>query len=72
MTITLDDLQRAEERLFTTRKKYLEERGWKYTCQTPGSMWLWSKTYMDDRYMCNMTMALVVEEALSGKTNNKR
>jgi hypothetical protein len=27
----------------------MKKRGWKYTCKTPGSIWLWEKTMSDGR-----------------------
>jgi hypothetical protein len=47
------------------KHRYLEEHGWKYTCKTPGAYWLWQKIHREDVIMCNMQMALVIEEALS-------
>ena len=29
--------------------KMMEKRGWKRTCKTPGSIWLWEKTMPDGR-----------------------
>jgi hypothetical protein len=60
-----EDIEKAISRLEEIKKHYLEEHGWKYTCQTPGSVWLWKKIHMDDTYMCNTPMALCIEEALS-------
>ena len=42
-------LQQAKEVLEEVEKTYLEERGWQYTCKTPGSYWLWEKRLEDGR-----------------------
>lgn len=58
------DIDQAVNRLYELKKRYLEEHGWAYTSDTPGSIWLWKKIYRDDSYLCNMDLALVVEAAL--------
>jgi len=35
------DLRKAEYRLKKLQEDYLIQNGWSYTCQTPGSFWLW-------------------------------
>lgn len=35
-----DDLKQQATSL---EAQFLKEAGWKYTCDTPGSRWLWSK-----------------------------
>lgn len=67
LPVTRDDLRTAESRLMDLKTRYLTEHGWKYTCETPGSTWLWRKVYLEDTYMCNLPMALCIEEALSPK-----
>ena len=37
------------EQLNSRVDKMMEKRGWKYTCKTPGSIWLWEKTMPDGR-----------------------
>lgn len=63
--VTRPDLESAESKLMALKHRYLEEHGWKYTCKTPGATWLWRKIHLDEVYMMNMNMALVIEEALS-------
>jgi hypothetical protein len=40
-----NELQRREERLEHSRNDYLRARGWVSTCDTPGSIWLWTRVY---------------------------
>ncbi len=45
-TITLArlyEIDHAEERLGFEVARLLREAGWKYTCDTPGSYWMWEK-----------------------------
>ena len=65
MSVSRQDLETAESKLMSLKHRYLEEHGWKYTCKTPGAYWLWQKIHREDVIMCNMQMALVIEEALS-------
>lgn len=46
-------------------KDYLRERGWDYTSNNPGSVWLWEKTDKRGRvYRCNLKTALHLQEDL--------
>lgn len=36
-------MQDLSSDLETAQAEFLREAGWKYTCQTPGSTWLWEK-----------------------------
>jgi hypothetical protein len=36
-------IQVSEERLKEACKRFLVSNGWRETCQTPGSYWLWTK-----------------------------
>ena len=58
------DIEMAVDRLQALKKRYLEEHGWVYTCDTPGSIWLWKKVYREDIYLCSLELALSIEEAL--------
>lgn len=65
--VTRITLSTTETTLFELKKRYLEEHGWKYTCETPGAIWLWRKIHLDEVFMCNLPMALCIEEALSAE-----
>jgi hypothetical protein len=49
MPVTLRDIAEAQERRETLEEAYLVERGWKQTCDTPGSLWVWTKQLGDGR-----------------------
>jgi len=40
---TVQDLRDAADQLESDRANFLRRRGWKYTSDNPGSIWLWSK-----------------------------
>lgn len=48
--ITQSQLDSTWEDLLALRRKYLEQQGWKHTCNTPGSVWLWERQ-MDGRML---------------------
>ena len=35
----------AESMVSDLRRQYLQAHGWKYTCNTPGSYWLWRRDF---------------------------
>lgn len=64
MTIRSRDLRLDEQRLIDRREQWLQENGWKRTCHTPGSYWLWQKTF--DRwgeFKCSLDTATSIQEA---------
>ena len=65
MSVQREDLRKAEARLHDLKDRYLKEHGWKLDGRAPGGIILWRKVYLDDTYICNMAMAVCVEEALS-------
>ena len=36
-------IERAHGEVDRAEMGYLRERGWEYTCSTPGSVWRWTK-----------------------------
>ena len=36
-------IHEAQEQVGALKDNYLRQHGWKYTCDTPGSYWLWEK-----------------------------
>lgn len=47
------------------KMQHLTAKGWKYTCKTPGSYWLWEKTLKDGRtVLVNIDMALAMQYQL--------
>jgi hypothetical protein len=63
--VTLRDIAEAEERREDLEEAYLRERGWKQTSETPGSLWVWTKTLPDGRIvLVGRTQALAFAMAL--------
>lgn len=48
----------AEAKAAAIRDRALEKQGWKQTCETPGSYWMWEKTIKDKRYVVTTDMAV--------------
>lgn len=53
----MEDIEDAELALEDRQGRFLLERGWRYTCDNPGSLWLWRK----DHYRVGLTTALAME-----------
>lgn len=46
MTIVkYDDITDARQAVTNAIRTYLERFGWKYTCSTPGSYWMWKRDF---------------------------
>jgi hypothetical protein len=43
--VMLREIAEAEEKREDLEEAYLRERGWQQTCETPGSLWVWTKIY---------------------------
>lgn len=62
----IDDAQAA---LDDATRRFLLERGWNYTSQTPGSYWMWHKQIPDGRdLLVTQDMALSVQDWLDDRT----
>lgn len=69
MTQDIDDAKYAVER---AEDKYLVAQGWRHTCQTHGSMWLWEKTFADGRhYLCDRSTAVYAQRSFDVMEANK-
>src|SRR5688572_10782044 len=56
---TLQQIADAQSQAEELEDAYLRERGWQHTCDTPGSLWVWSKTLPDGRViLTSKTQAL--------------
>jgi hypothetical protein len=63
--VTLRDIAEADERREALEEAYLRERGWKQTCETPGSIWAWTKVLPDGRVvLVGRTQALAFASAI--------
>lgn len=51
----LDDAAFELEQL---QNNYLRERGWNYTCDTPGAYWLWEKEIDGKRWTADAGLAI--------------
>jgi hypothetical protein len=52
--VTLREIAEAEEKREELEEAYLRERGWQQTCETPGSLWVWTKTLPDGRVVLEL------------------
>lgn len=62
--ITGEHIREAECRVEHLKDRYLQERGWKHTCDCPGSIWLWVKEIDGTRWSGNTDTAFYIEESL--------
>lgn len=49
MKIKFEDIGFNRRAAEVSEEAFLRERGWKHTCNTPGSFWLWEKMLPDGR-----------------------
>ena len=62
MKVREEHIDRAREKLEDMEDNYLRERGWKHSCENPGSQWLWEKTDKNGRtYRCGKKTALSIQ-----------
>ena len=62
------DIDAAKEGIKRMEREYLREKGWKYTCDVPGSFWLWEKSLPDGRIvLLGTSLAISVQEAMDGR-----
>ncbi len=55
----------AEHDVDRLKETFLRERGWKFTCETPFSFWMWEKTLADGvRVLVDRPNAILIEELL--------
>ena len=47
----IEDIENAREQLGFAVNDFLRRKGWQYTCETPGSLWLWKRALKDGRVM---------------------
>ena len=70
--ITPIDIDAAREAIERMEREYLREKAWKYTCDVPGSFWLWEKTLPDGRLvLLDTSLAISVQEAMDGKSEEQ-
>jgi hypothetical protein len=61
-----------KEQLFELQRQFLEQRGWKYTSNNPGSYWLFVKEVDGTRVGVAVDMAIEIERGLCGERYNNQ
>lgn len=57
-------IDEARESLQAQINTFLRSRGWVYTCDTPGSHWLWMKTLNGQVLLVDQAYALSIERSV--------
>jgi hypothetical protein len=60
--ITWEELGERWDALETLKRNFLRDRGWEYSSNHPGSLWLFSKIIGRKLYVCDQTTAIALEE----------
>jgi hypothetical protein len=69
--VTLREIAEAEAKREDLEEAYLRERCWSQTCETPGALWVWTKTLPDGRVvLVGRTEALAFAAALERDDEN--
>jgi hypothetical protein len=68
MMEAIDD---ALEKVGALKVKYLRQSGWHYTCQTPGSYWMWMKELDGKHYLLGRDDADTFQRELDYREMNK-
>ena len=55
-------LHDRREKLKEAEQEYLRKKGWERTCDTPGSIWLWTRGYKGRTIMADQSTALFMQE----------
>lgn len=55
-------ISNAKDIVLELEEKFLKEGGWKKTCNTPHSYWLWEKAYKGKVLLVQKEVALVMQE----------
>lgn len=58
------DIDVVKDALTARINAFLRSKGWTYTCDTPGSYWLWSRLYEGNVIMVDTTHALGIQRYL--------
>jgi len=59
---TTSDIDEAREQLNIDIGEFLRSRGWEYTCDTPGSLWLFRKAVGGKTLLVDADTALHIEQ----------
>jgi hypothetical protein len=63
--ITSSMLDELYEELKSLRSQFLYQQNWNYSCQNPGSLWLWEKEIAGRMFRCDESSAIAIEERSS-------
>ena len=62
----IDSVRSREEDIEIDTRSFLKKCGWRYTCDIPGSLWLYEKTLPDGRVaLVAQSTALRIEASIS-------
>jgi len=64
MKTTIEDLENAKDNYENIEYQYLISCGWKYTCHTPGSYWLWEITWEGKTILVEQSMAVDMQKSM--------
>lgn len=56
-SLILDKRQSADD----DEAAWLRERGWKHTCQTPGSYWMWQRAWDEKVFLVDQSTAARIQ-----------
>lgn len=65
---SIGDIDQIRENLIAETRTYLRKKGWAYTCDTPGSFWLWSRVYKGKTILVDEVHALSMQRAFDHGT----
>lgn len=72
MNVTASEVEIAGDVFSNKLREYLKCSGWRYTCETPGSFWLWEKVLPDGRViLVNQEMALSIQAYYDEETQDE-
>jgi len=61
----LDDLDKHTDKIRTLKMQILRRAGWEFSCDNPGSVWLWSRTIDGKVFRCSEGTAIGIEDDLN-------
>lgn len=69
---TVSDVKYAREQLEFHVDRFLTDKGWKQTCKTPGSYWLWTKVIDGKEIMTSKELALSMQGHIEFTENDEQ
>lgn len=59
-----ENILEYRDRLSMAEDRFLRHLRWDVTCTSPDSRWYWTKTFGDQKHLCNKETAISIEKAL--------